>query len=88
MAALPSTFSYKDDKNSFDISIEYWVVIEAHIHGVNTSLRNAIRLMIGFEPDNIIFDDLSSPGQPRLSTESMNTRHNCRKHCFHRFSHL
>jgi len=53
MAALPQTFSEKDDKNSFNVSIEYWVLMEEHIHGANTSLRTAIRLIIGFEPENI-----------------------------------
>jgi hypothetical protein len=84
---FPPTFSYKDAKNTFNVSIEYFFTIEVHVHGVNTSLRTAIPLMIGFEPENITFDELTSPDPPRFSTTSMHAKRASRKHRFHRFSH-
>jgi hypothetical protein len=84
---FPPTFKYKDAKNTLNVHVEYWVTIEVHVHGMNTSLRAAVPLMIGFEPENITFDNLMSPDQHRFSTISMHTKRHSRKHRFHRFSH-
>jgi hypothetical protein len=84
---FPPTFTYKDPKNAFNVKVEYWITIDVHVHGVNTSLRTAVPLMIGFEPDNITFDGLMLPDQPRFSTTSMHTKRHSLRRRFHRFSH-
>jgi hypothetical protein len=58
---LTPTFTYKSDQHDFHVNISYWILIEIHVRGVFNSLQTTIPLSIGFEPENITFEELSKP---------------------------
>jgi hypothetical protein len=85
---FPPTFSYKNDMNTFFVNVEYWITITVHVQGVNTSMKANIPIMLGYEPENITFNEVSPLDRPRLSTTSLHTKRSFRKHRLHRFSHV
>jgi hypothetical protein len=58
---LPPTFTYLQDHDEFYINISYWIVIEMHVRGLFNTISTTIPLCIGFEPENINFDELYKP---------------------------
>jgi hypothetical protein len=56
-----------------DININYWIVIEMHIRGLFNGVSTTIPLSIGFEPENITFDEQYKP-------DRHHTKHTSSKH--------
>jgi hypothetical protein len=84
---FPPTFYYLNDQTRFQVSIEYCLTLEVHVEGVNTSLRTTVPLMVGFEPENVTFNDVITPDQHRSSTISLHRKRSFRKRHLSRFSH-
>lgn len=64
----PPTCNHTNDTHTFYVNIEYWVVLEVHLRGALHNLKATAPLMVGFEPDNIAFNELSKADQQHLST--------------------
>ncbi|CAF1379355.1 unnamed protein product [Adineta ricciae] len=84
---FPPSFSYFNEKTRFRVHIEYLLSVDVHVEGVNTSLKTTVPLMIGFEPENITFNEVMSPNQHRLSVTSLHKKRHSRLRHFSRFSH-
>ncbi len=75
---LPPTFTYTNDQYQFDININYWIVIEMHVRGLFNSVSTTIPLSIGFERENITFDEQYKPDRQHTNDISLkhHRRHN------------
>jgi len=58
---LPPTFNYINDQHKLHINISYWIIIEMHVRGLFNTISTTIPISIGFEPENIIFDEQYNP---------------------------
>jgi hypothetical protein len=77
---FPPTFSYTNDTHTFHVTIDYLVILEAHIKNSLKTLKAKIPLMVGFDPDKIEFNEVSVADQRRLSSTRMRLARALQKH--------
>jgi hypothetical protein len=77
---FPPTCNYTNDTHTFHANIEYWVILEVHLKGTIHNLRTSVPLMVGFEPENIAFNEVSVADQRRLSNGRSRISNAIRKH--------
>ncbi|CAF1488590.1 unnamed protein product [Adineta ricciae] len=58
---FPPSFSYFNEKTRFRVNTEYFLSVDVHVDGINTSLKTTVPLTIGFEPEHITFNEVISP---------------------------